>query len=210
MAAMATTPHSVRSWRSCAASDHADTRAYNGSPYNVYFKVFVDLDDNGDFNGAGELAYNAGGLTQGPISGTLNIPVGALVGHTRMRAIMLPGNAGAVGCTNAYPLGETEDYCVDLVDNINGVGESPTSGQMPGFPNPFTSTLSVSLGMNKARVATCTVRALTGQANYYAQRSRQPAGLLPSPSIWRRWHPEPTCWKCRTGCERIVRKVVKL
>ena len=75
-------------------------------------------------------------MTQAPVSGTLNIPVGALEGNTRMRVMMLFDDDGAVGCTDGYAFGETEDYCVDLVDYFTGVSETPTSGQLHFFPNP--------------------------------------------------------------------------
>ncbi|MBP7451020.1 MAG: T9SS type A sorting domain-containing protein, partial [Flavobacteriales bacterium] len=184
------------------------TPGYNGSPWSEYFKVFLDLDHDGDFDDAGELAYNAGSLTQGPISGTLDIPVGALAGRTRMRVIMRYGNVGAVGCSNGYPYGETEDYCVDLVDNLNGVGESPAYGQLHLSPNPFTSTLSVSLGMNKTGVATCTVRALTGQA--LVTRTVTPTSGPSSITLdLGSLAPGTYLLEMQTGGERIVRKVVK-
>ncbi len=170
--------------------------------------MFLDLDHDGDFDDAGELAYNAGSLTQGPISGTLDIPVGALAGRTRMRVIMRYGNVGAVGCSNGYPYGETEDYCVDLVDNLNGVGESPAYGQLHLSPNPFTSTLSVSLGMNKTGVATCTVRALTGQA--LVTRTVTPTSGPSSITLdLGSLAPGTYLLEMQTGGERIVRKVVK-
>ena len=184
------------------------TPGYNGSPWSEYFKVFLDLDHDGDFDDAGELAYNAGSLTQGPISGTLDIPVGALAGRTRMRVIMRYGNVGAVGCSNGYPYGETEDYCVDLVDNLNGVGESPAYGQLHLSPNPFTSTLSVSLGMNKTGVATCTVRALTGQA--LVTRTVTPTSGPSSITLdLGSLAPGTYLLEIETDGERIVRKVVK-
>ena len=112
------------------------TPDYAGQVYDEYFKVFVDLDQNGDFDGTGELAYDGGIMTQAPISGTLTIPAGALEGNTRMRVMMLFNDDGAIGCTDGYDYGETEDYCVDLVDYISGIGETMTSVQVQFFPNP--------------------------------------------------------------------------
>jgi hypothetical protein len=108
---------------------------YTFEVYPEYFKVFVDLDQNGNFNGPGELAYSSG-VVGGPVTGTLNLPASALVGSTRMRVIMLYDDPTAMGCTNGYDYGETEDYCVNLVENTTGVGEGPTSGQVRLFPNP--------------------------------------------------------------------------
>ncbi|MBK7087320.1 MAG: hypothetical protein IPH53_22865 [Flavobacteriales bacterium] len=97
------------------------TPGYDGTSYDEYFKVFVDLDQNGDFDGTGELAYDAGAMTQVAVTGSLNIPVGALVGNTRMRVMMILDDDGGVGCTDGYAYGETEDYCVDLVDFLSSI-----------------------------------------------------------------------------------------
>ncbi|MBP7156405.1 MAG: T9SS type A sorting domain-containing protein, partial [Flavobacteriales bacterium] len=107
-----------------------------------------------------------------------------------------------------YNIGETEDYCVDLVDNTIGVGEGPTSGQLRLFPNPFNSTLSLSLGTKKAGVVTCTVRALTGQALF--TRTVAPTGGSSSITLdLASLAPGTYLLEMQTGGERIVRKVVK-
>ncbi len=94
--------------------------------YPMYLRVYVDLNQNGNFSGAGELAYSASVFAGGPISGTLNIPANALTGSTRMRVVMVEGDPATTSC-DYYNIGETEDYCVELVNNTTGVGESPTS-----------------------------------------------------------------------------------
>ncbi|MBK6754101.1 MAG: fibronectin type III domain-containing protein [Flavobacteriales bacterium] len=181
---------------------------YSDLAYPEFFKVFVDFDQNGNFNGPGELAYTSGGMVGGPISGTLTIPASALAGSTRMRVIMLYDDPTAVGCTNDYDYGETEDYCVALVNNTTGVGESPTSGQLHVFPNPFTSILTVSMGMKTAGVVICTVRALTGQAlitRTVAPSSGPSSITLDLGSL----APGTYLLEMQTGGERIVRKVMK-
>ena len=137
---------------------------YAGEVYPEYFKVFVDLDQDGDFTGPGELVYNAGNFVGAPISGTLNIPVSALEGSTRMRVIMLFEDPTAVGCTDGYDYGETEDYCVDLVNNITGVGESPTSTD--GYtvqPNPNSGIFQLRPSTTDAAPIRASVRNALGQ-----------------------------------------------
>jgi len=114
------------------------TPGYSGVAYPEYFKVFVDFDQNGNFTGPGELAYSSGMVT-GPVTGTLNIPAGALTGGTRMRVIMIYDDPTAVGCTNGYDYGETEDYCIELVQNTTGVGEGAIADRLRVFPNPSDS-----------------------------------------------------------------------
>ena len=110
---------------------------YSLDVYPEFFKVFVDFDQNGNFNGPGELAYSSGGMVGGPISGTLTIPASALVGSTRMRVIMLYDDPTAVGCTNDYDYGETEDYCVALVHNTTGIATDEASAEwFTVLPNP--------------------------------------------------------------------------
>jgi hypothetical protein len=75
-------------------------------------------------------------------------------------------------------------------------------------PNPFTSTLSVSMGMNKAGVATCTLRALTGQAlltRTFATTSGPSPITLDLASL----APGTYLLEMQIGGERIVRKVLK-
>lgn len=180
---------------------------YSSIAYPEYFKVFVDFDQNGDFNGPGELAYNAGVFTTEPISGILNIPAGAMEGRTRMRVVMVYGVATAPSC-GWNEFGETEDYCVYLANTPIGVEESSTSSQVQVFPNPFTSILTVSMGMNKSDVTTCTVRALTGQT--LLTRTVATAGGSSTITLDLASLTSGTyLLEMQTGDERIVRKVVK-
>jgi len=106
-----------------------------GDVYPMYVRVYVDLNQNGNFTGPGELAYSTSVFAQGSISGTLNIPASALTGSTRMRVVMVEGDPATTSC-DYYNIGETEDYCIELVPNTTSVGEGPTSAQLRVFPNP--------------------------------------------------------------------------
>jgi hypothetical protein len=180
---------------------------YYSVSYPEYFKVFVDLDQNGDFTGPGELAYNSGVFATGPISGTLTIPEGALEGSTRMRVVMAYQDPTVISC-GSYEYGETEDYCVHLVQNTTGVVESQNSSQLQVFPNPFTSILTISMDMNKAVAATCTVRALTGQE--LLTRTIVPAGGSTTITLdLESLVPGIYLLEMQVDGKRIVRKVVK-
>jgi hypothetical protein len=130
-----------------------------------------------------------------------------LEGSTRMRVVMAYGDPTVTGCIG-YEFGETEDYCVYLVDNTTGVGESPTAGQLQVVPNPFTSTVTVSMNMSKADVVTCTVRALTGQA--LLTRTVAPTGGPASITLdLASLAPGTYLLEMQMDGERMVRKVVK-
>jgi hypothetical protein len=106
--------------------------------YPMYLRVYVDLNQNGNFTGPGELAYSASVFAQGSINGTLNIPANALTGPTRMRVVMVEGDPATTSC-DYYNIGETEDYCIELVNNTTSVGEGTHSAQLRVFPNPSDS-----------------------------------------------------------------------
>lgn len=111
---------------------------FGGDQYPMYVRVYVDLNQNGTFTGPGELAYSTSVWVEGPNSGTLNIPASALTGSTRMRVVMVEGDPATTSC-DYYNIGETEDYCIELVENTTSVGEGPNSGRIRLFPNPSDS-----------------------------------------------------------------------
>jgi hypothetical protein len=128
-------------------------------------------------------------------------------GWVRLRVQSGPG-----GTMNLYLL----DYAYNSVPGEPILaGESlPTSiariaqSSMQVSPNPCTSTLIVSLGMERSGVATCTVRALTGQAlltRTVAATSGPSTIILDLASL----APGTYLLEMQTGGERIVRKVVK-
>jgi hypothetical protein len=96
------------------------TPDWGGTTYDEYFRVWIDLDQSGDFD-ASELVYDQGAAAQTAATGTISIPSTATPGSTRMRVQMaylgtgqntLPSECGT------FQWGEVEDYCVDLVQSV--------------------------------------------------------------------------------------------
>lgn len=81
--------------------------------YTVYWRVWIDLNMDGDFDDTGE--YIASGHGNKEICGTIQIPHWCLKGTTRMRVSMAYGGYPANPCC-VFSYGEVEDYCI----NING------------------------------------------------------------------------------------------
>jgi hypothetical protein len=132
---------------------------YSGAPnpltvdvpttFTEFVGAWIDYNQDGDFNDAGEftnLGNNAGG---GTIVGNINIPATALTGVTRMRvrvrfaAVLTPTGS----CLPAFTFGETEDYnvniqpCVPII-----VTGSPSSTTIScGGNATFTATTSGTL-----------------------------------------------------------------
>ncbi len=93
------------------------TPGFASTAYNEYFKVWVDFNQDGDFEDAGELAFDAGSSSNSAVSGNLVVPVGALQGDTRMRVSMkynaAPSSCGSIGD------GEVEDYTAVIGTSTN-------------------------------------------------------------------------------------------
>lgn len=84
------------------------TPGYAATAYPEYFSIWVDYNNDQDFNDAGENVYNSGAVTAA-VSGTFTIPATA-IGTTRMR-ITMKYNALATPC-EIFSYGEVEDYTV--------------------------------------------------------------------------------------------------
>lgn len=110
------------------------TPGFSGTAYNEHFRVWIDLDHDGQFNSPGELVFAPAG-SNSTVTGPITVPVTATPGTTRMRVIMRY-NAPANGpCMDQYSFGETEDYCVELAPGT--VGITPNQDQrLRYFPNP--------------------------------------------------------------------------
>lgn len=88
------------------------TPAFSGSAYNEYWKIWIDLNQDGDFTDAGEEVYSSGTATSSAVSGNVVIPSSAPLGKTRMRVAMRY-NAAPSPC-GSFSYGEVEDYTVEI------------------------------------------------------------------------------------------------
>ncbi|MCB0795721.1 MAG: S8 family serine peptidase [Flavobacteriales bacterium] len=112
------------------------TPDYPGFQWDEIFTVWMDLDHNGDFDGPGELMYTSPATTNS-VTTTVTIPTSATPGSTRMRVIMMYDETAASGCEDGYDYGETEDYCVNLVDLGTGIAPASANGPFVSmFPDP--------------------------------------------------------------------------
>jgi len=93
------------------------TPAWSGTLYDEYFRIWIDLDQNGTFDPS-DLLYDQGAATQTPATGNITIPTGTIPGSTRMRVQMAyqgSGQATLPSECGSFTWGEIEDYCVDIV-----------------------------------------------------------------------------------------------
>ncbi len=88
------------------------TPAWNGSSLNEAYSVWIDFNQDGDFNDTSELVYSKPKTRAKSVSGYLNIPTTALTGTTRMRISMK--NTVLPNPCEIFPYGEVEDYTVNI------------------------------------------------------------------------------------------------
>lgn len=89
------------------------TPGFASSTYNEYWRIWVDLNQDKDFDDAGEMVYDQGTMSSSAVTGSLTIPTSATSGTTRMR-VSMKYNAASTQC-EAFAYGEVEDYSVNLV-----------------------------------------------------------------------------------------------
>jgi len=111
---------------------------YSGFNFTERFLVFIDFDQDGEFNMSEEFLINQS--NNGPIDATLNIPSSFTPGLTKMRIVMIGGTALSNPCPSTY-YGETEDYCVilDPTASINKLEVTDYSI----YPNPATNQVTI-------------------------------------------------------------------
>ncbi|MCB0521122.1 MAG: hypothetical protein KDD27_19445 [Saprospiraceae bacterium] len=94
------------------------TTGFSYFTWDEYWRVWIDLNHDGDFEDAGEKVFEgiktkpANGTPTATLSGNLTIPTSAMTGPTRMRVTMKRG-AYATPC-ETIAFGEIEDYTVNI------------------------------------------------------------------------------------------------
>jgi len=122
------------------------TPRWTGRTYSEAYRVWIDYNQDGDFNDSGEQVYSRSRTTASPISGTFTVPTSALSGATRMR-VSMKYNANPTSC-ETFSYGEVEDYTVIISNSVNqGItgDTSFNSSNMSIYPNPAKHTLNISL-----------------------------------------------------------------
>lgn len=103
------------------------TPTWNGSYSYEAFSVWIDFNQDGDFNDSGELVYSkpTTKFKYKSVSGLLTIPTTVLTGSTRMR-ISMKNNLLPNPC-EVFPYGEVEDYTVNITGSTAKPGDNEVS-----------------------------------------------------------------------------------
>ncbi len=104
----------------------AIAQATDGGPWTEYFSIFIDLNQDGDFDDAQELVFENSPNPNGSVcTGTITVPATATYGNTRLRVVMHYNEPH--GPCGSFQYGEVEDYTADIT----------------GGPTQYTLTTSV-------------------------------------------------------------------
>ncbi len=102
--------------------------SWSGHVTDLFWRVWIDFNQDGDFIDAGELVLEANN-GKDPVSATIAIPSNASLGSTRMR-VSMQKDAYAGSC-DVFDYGEVEDYSVKILSGVGGpVCENITDGGM--------------------------------------------------------------------------------
>lgn len=102
------------------------TPGFAGTIYNVYWRIWIDYNADGDFEDPNEfVAYGSG---SGKICGYVTMPGSCVcpTKNTRMRVSMAYGGYPGNSCC-VFSYGEVEDYCITLVGSLTGEGTTRMS-----------------------------------------------------------------------------------
>jgi serine protease len=113
---------------------------FSGAVSKEYYRIFVDFNQDGDFEDNGELAFDPGFALEGVVEGVMEVPDFTLPGLTRMRVMMKytnPNDNPPGPCVN-FDYGQVEDYCAELIfDSVNTATQEKNAFlQMRVYPQP--------------------------------------------------------------------------
>lgn len=91
------------------------TPQFQGSAKSEVYRIWIDLNKDGDFIDSGEPVFSGGPSTT-IVSGNITIPLNASTGVTRMRVAMKRTSASA-SC-DLFEYGEVEDYTLNIRCNL--------------------------------------------------------------------------------------------
>ena len=88
-------------------------------PDDQFFVVWIDFNQDGDFNDPGEMVFNSGFASANPVTGNITISPIAQSGNTRLRVSMQWNNVPNPCDASIFIFGEVEDYCITIIDSVS-------------------------------------------------------------------------------------------
>ncbi len=145
--------------------------------------AFIDYNQNGNFNDAGERVFT-GNTSTGvagnifTVAGSVIIPATATLGNTRLRVVLSQGTTGP-GIQNpcgTFTFGETEDYTINI-DQFNGENNVLNSNQsFSAYPNPTSGITTLNYNVNEKSIVKIDLYNLLGEKVYTTSMEAKSAG----------------------------------
>jgi serine protease len=126
------------------------TPAWDNTPYNESIRVWIDYNQDTQFDNATDLILDIPRTNQIPTPSTITIPINAKIGQTKMRVTMkYIGTASTVYPTpcEQFPNGEVEDYCVNIT-GYSATKEVDQEIMVTVNPNPAQSEATIRVAEN--------------------------------------------------------------
>ena len=121
------------------------TPGFSDDVYDEYWRIWIDLNQDGDFNDAGEMVFDLSSPTPNIVTGTFTLPASAQLGTTTMRVAMKyydsATDADSPQSCTTFDYGEVEDYSI-TIDQTTSSAE-PIRSDISVFPNPFTDRVQI-------------------------------------------------------------------
>ncbi|HSD13388.1 MAG TPA: GEVED domain-containing protein [Flavobacterium sp.] len=140
-----------------AATTITVTPTWTSSTYPEGYAVWIDYNNDKDFDDAGELVWSNAASTATPVSGTFTVLATASATTTRMR-VSMRYNAIPSAC-GAFDYGQVEDYTVNLV-----TGTADTTA--PSAPTNLTASGTTQTTTNLSWTASTDNVGVTGYDVY--------------------------------------------
>ncbi|MBQ0788769.1 MAG: T9SS type A sorting domain-containing protein, partial [Oceanihabitans sp.] len=118
------------------------TKSWLGSTYDEGIAVWIDFNQDGDFDDANENVVSLAANDTPIVSGNITIPISALPGNTRMR-VSLKYNGLATSC-ESFQYGEVEDYTVNIIEETLSNSDFDLN-EISVYPNPFNNIINIKL-----------------------------------------------------------------
>ncbi len=145
---------------------------FSGSSYTEYWAVWIDFNQDGTFADS-EKVVSGSSSSANNLSATVDVPLNASIGQTRMR-VSMKYNSSQTACEN-FADGEVEDYAINIVSstssnlfttfNTSDTDILGTEGaiNVTAYPNPASNSIQVSLNNRNVTLSSYKITNTLGQ-----------------------------------------------
>ncbi|MCP4440940.1 MAG: S8 family serine peptidase [Aureispira sp.] len=145
------------------------------SPYKENIKVWLDINQDGDFDDSGEEIFSYY-FTTDTIFRPFIVPSNTLLGVTRMRMSLRWGQGNTPPSCGTFLYGEIEDYCVNVVMGTAIEKTTKEQASFKVYPNPFKTYIDIDLQLPKSSSIQAELLDITGKVVHTESLGTQSKG----------------------------------